>query len=136
MFQRTVLVAVVLTIGVVGARAQQPPAVRVSGVVEGFDGHVLAVKSAKLGEVKINLVPDVTVFDVSAATIADIRPGAYVGVGAMPQADGSQRAIQDGDGNVKMIVGGKFLISVEGSAEPASKLAYAQAIDVAKLSKM
>lgn len=94
MFQRTVLVAVVLTIGVVGARAQQPPAVRVSGVVEGFDGHVLAVKSAKLGEVKINLVPDVTVFDVSAATIADIRPGAYVGVGAMPQADGSQRAIQ------------------------------------------
>jgi hypothetical protein len=49
---------------------------------------------------------------------------------------GSQRAIQDGDGNVKMIVGNKFMISVEGSADSASKLAYAQAIDVAKLSKM
>src|SRR5258705_11402452 len=49
---------------------------------------------------------------------------------------GSQRAIQDGDGNVKMIVANKFLISVEGSADSASKLAYAQAIDFAKVSKM
>jgi hypothetical protein len=49
---------------------------------------------------------------------------------------GSQRAIQDGDGNVKMVVANKFLVSVEGSADTASKLAYAQAIDIAKLSKM
>jgi len=31
---------------------------------------------------------------VRKATIADIKPGAFIGVGAMPQADGSQRAIQ------------------------------------------
>jgi hypothetical protein len=49
---------------------------------------------------------------------------------------GNQRAIQDGDGNVKMIVANKFLISVDGSADGASKLAYAQSIDFAKLSKM
>ena len=49
---------------------------------------------------------------------------------------GSQRAIQDGDGNVKMVVANKFLVSVEGSADTASKFAYAQAIDIAKLSKM
>jgi hypothetical protein len=49
---------------------------------------------------------------------------------------GSQRAIQDNDGNVKLVVANKFLVSVEGSADAASKLAYAQAIDVAKLSKM
>jgi hypothetical protein len=49
---------------------------------------------------------------------------------------GSQRAIQDGEGNVKMIVASKFLISVEGSADSASKLAYAQAIDFARLAKM
>jgi hypothetical protein len=49
---------------------------------------------------------------------------------------GSQRAIQDRDGGVKMVVNNKFLISVEGSADAASKMAYAQAIDVAKLSKM
>jgi hypothetical protein len=49
---------------------------------------------------------------------------------------GNQRAIQDRDGAVKMVVNNKFLISVEGSADAASKMAYAQAIDVAKLSKM
>ena len=49
---------------------------------------------------------------------------------------GSQRAIQDNDGNVKLVVANKFLVSVEGSADSASKLAYAQAIDIARLSKM
>lgn len=49
---------------------------------------------------------------------------------------GNQRAIQDRDGGVKMVVNNKFLVSVEGSADAASKMAYAQAIDVAKLSKM
>jgi len=34
------------------------------------------------------------VFGVSEATLADVKPGTYVGVGAMPQPDGSQRAIQ------------------------------------------
>ncbi len=77
-----------------GAFAQQPPSMRVSGTVESFDGHVLAIKSTKLGEVKVDLTGDVAVFGVSKATLADIKAGAYIGVGAMPQADGSQRAIQ------------------------------------------
>jgi hypothetical protein len=49
---------------------------------------------------------------------------------------GDQRAIQNNDGDVMMMVANKFLINVQGSADAASKLAYAQAIDVAKLSKM
>jgi hypothetical protein len=77
-----------------GAFAQQPPTVRVAGAVEGFDGHLLAIRSDKLGEVKIALTGKLTVFGVSKATIADIKPGVYIGVGAMPQPDGSQRAIQ------------------------------------------
>jgi hypothetical protein len=49
---------------------------------------------------------------------------------------GNQRAIQNRDGDVMMVVANKFLINVQGSADAASKRAYAQAIDVAKLSKM
>ncbi|MBM3530293.1 MAG: hypothetical protein FJX62_19595 [Alphaproteobacteria bacterium] len=49
---------------------------------------------------------------------------------------GNQRAIQDQDGNVRMVIVNKFLVSVEGSANAAAKMSYAQAIDVAKLSKM
>jgi hypothetical protein len=82
-----------LAFGIISAAADDKP-VRVAGVVESFDGQVLAVKSSKLGEVKINLAADVTIFGVARATLADVRPGSYIGVGAMPQADGSQRAIQ------------------------------------------
>jgi hypothetical protein len=49
---------------------------------------------------------------------------------------GNQRAIQDQDGNIKMVVANKFLVAVDGSANAAAKMSYAQAVDVAKLSKM
>ena len=49
---------------------------------------------------------------------------------------GSQRAIQTNEGDIMMLVANKILVHVQGSADAASKLAYAQAIDVAKLSKM
>ena len=35
-----------------------------------------------------------------------------------------------------MVVNNKFLVTVQGSADAAAKLAYAQAVDIAKLSKM
>jgi hypothetical protein len=49
---------------------------------------------------------------------------------------GSLRAIQTNDGDVIMMAANKFMIHVQGSADAASKLAYANAVDVAKLSKM
>ena len=88
------LASFVLALTCAGAWAQQPPAVRVSGTVESFDGHVLAVKTEKLGAVKIDLADKTAVFGVTKATLADLKPGAYIGVGAMPQPDGSQRAVQ------------------------------------------
>jgi hypothetical protein len=94
MIWRILSAAVFLVIAVITACAQPLPALRVSGTVENFDGRILSVKSDKLGEVKINLTADVKVFGVSKATLADINLGSYIGVGAMPQPDGSQRAIQ------------------------------------------
>lgn len=49
---------------------------------------------------------------------------------------GNQRGIQTQDGDIMMMIANKFLINVSGSGDAASKLAYAQAIDVAKLSKL
>ena len=88
-----IFATIIVVAAAAGAFAQQPASVRVAGTVENFDGRVLAVKSEKLGEVKIHLAADATVFGVTEATIADIKPGAYIGVGATPQPDGSQRAI-------------------------------------------
>jgi hypothetical protein len=49
---------------------------------------------------------------------------------------GDQRAIQTHEGSVNLVVANKFLVTVDGSASAEAKLAYAQAIDIAKLSKM
>ena len=49
---------------------------------------------------------------------------------------GDQRAIQTKEGDVMMMVANKFLVHVQGSADAASKMSYAQAVDVGKLSKM
>ena len=49
---------------------------------------------------------------------------------------GNQRAIVTKDGDVQMVVNNKFLVVVQGSGPADAKLAYAQAIDIPKLSKM
>ncbi|MPZ56423.1 MAG: hypothetical protein GEU91_07970 [Rhizobiales bacterium] len=49
---------------------------------------------------------------------------------------GSQRAIQNPQGDIHIIVANKFLVVVSGSAPAAAKMSYAQAIDFAGLSKM
>jgi hypothetical protein len=86
--------AVFATCAVAVASAQQQ-SVRVIGVIEGVDGSILVVKTRQGGEkVSVNVVDKVKVFGVAKASLSDIKPGTFVGIGAMPQADGSQRAVQ------------------------------------------
>jgi hypothetical protein len=66
---------------------------RVMGTIAGVDGNTLVVKT-KDGELKVGLTDKVAVFGVVKATLADLKPGAFIGVGAMPQPDGSQKAIR------------------------------------------
>src|SRR4029434_9147879 len=54
----------------------------------------ILVKADEVGEVTVKLPDTVAVFGVVKATLADVKPGAFIGVGAMPQPDGSQKAIQ------------------------------------------
>ena len=49
---------------------------------------------------------------------------------------GDQRAIVAPNGDVTLVVSNKFVVTVHGSADGAAKLAYANAINLAKLSKM
>jgi hypothetical protein len=49
---------------------------------------------------------------------------------------GEQRAIQNPQGDVHVVVNNKFLVVVTGSAPAPVKLTYAQGVDFAQLSKM
>ncbi len=82
-----------LILSTAAASAQPAQIQRVVGQIQSVDGNVLTVKTPQ-GDVKVGLAGKVTVFGVVNATLADIKPGAFIGVGAMPQSDGVQKAMQ------------------------------------------
>jgi hypothetical protein len=68
-------------------------AVAVRGKIQGVDGSVVTVKTDK-EDARVNLSDNAVVMTVGTATLADIKPNSFIGVGATPQADGSQKAIR------------------------------------------
>jgi len=84
-------IAVIAALAAVPALAQQPQ--RVRGTIESVDGSTLVIKQGEGPDVTVKLTDNVQVFAVVPATLADVKPGAFIGVGAMPQPDGSQKAI-------------------------------------------
>jgi hypothetical protein len=85
--------AAVVALSAAVAGAQPAPTQRVMGTIAGIDGSAIVVKT-KDGDLKVSLTDKVAVFGVTTATLADLKTGAFVGVGAMPQPDGSQKAIR------------------------------------------
>src|SRR6202047_2765292 len=86
-------VALVAAFAVSSAWAQQPQGVRLAGKITAVDGPTITVKTDK-EEVKVTVPANVMVIAGSKGTLADIKQGSYIGVGATPQADGSQKAIR------------------------------------------
>jgi hypothetical protein len=87
-------VALVFVAALAATAALAQQIVRVRGAIESVDGTSLVIKQGDGSEVTVKLTDNAQVFGVVPATLADVKPGAYVGVGAMPQPDGSQKAIQ------------------------------------------
>jgi hypothetical protein len=95
--RRTALAAAIAITGALAATlafAQQPQTVRLRGVIEKVDRHTVLAKSAKGDELKLNLADKALVVAVVKASLADIKEGEFIGSGAMPQPDGSQKAIE------------------------------------------
>jgi hypothetical protein len=72
----------------------QDAVVRVRGTIERVDGGVYIVKSREGAELKLKLAAKGGVSAIVPAKLADIKPGLYVGVAALPMADGSQKALE------------------------------------------
>jgi hypothetical protein len=73
---------------------QQSPTVRVRGTIERIDGSTYAVKTRDGAELRVALADNPQIAGVVKASLSDIKQGSFVGVTAMPQADGSQRALE------------------------------------------
>jgi hypothetical protein len=69
---------------------QQAQGQRISGTIERLEGNTVFAKGADGSAIVVKLADNPSITAVLKATFADIKPGDYVGTGAMPQADGSQ----------------------------------------------
>ena len=91
----TVAALAAVTASAALAQQQQPPGTqRVSGTIERVDGNTIHGKASDGSAITLKLADNVAITAVLKATFADIKPGDYVGTGAVPQADGSQKAVE------------------------------------------
>jgi hypothetical protein len=90
-----VLFAAFAAIAVLGtaAFAQQAPTVRIRGTIDAVDGATLAIKTREGNDVKVKMTDNVAVFAVVKTELSQIKEGSYIGVTAMPEPDGTQKAI-------------------------------------------
>src|ERR1700688_494151 len=82
-----------ITVLASAAWAQQPPTVRIRGTIEAVDGPVLAIKSREGADLKVRVTDNVVVVGIAKSALSDIKQGSYIGVSAMPEPDGTQKAL-------------------------------------------
>jgi hypothetical protein len=77
------------------ADAQQQP-LRLRGTIEKADGNVLSLKSkdGAQHQLTLTLTDNALIVAVVKASMAEVKEGTFLGSAAMPQPDGSQRALE------------------------------------------
>jgi hypothetical protein len=85
--------ACALLLASAAAFAQDKP-MRVRGTVEQIDGAMMTVKSREGDTLKVKLADEVKVVALVKSSLADIKPNSFVGSTAMPQPDGTWKAVE------------------------------------------
>jgi hypothetical protein len=89
------LLALLAVVSVLASSAwaqQSPTPTRIRGTIEGVDGSTLSIKTREGTDVKVKMTDDIKVIGIAKTSLSEIKPGSYIGVSAMPQPDGSQKA--------------------------------------------
>jgi hypothetical protein len=72
----------------------QTPLVRIRGTIEKVDGSTLTIKARDGQTMQVELADNPTIRTVVKKTVADVKQGLFVGITAMPQPDGTQKAVE------------------------------------------
>jgi hypothetical protein len=116
-----------------GWKAEDAQTSAVGQVAFGASSASRHYTSSKGDSVQIAITGDSAMIMQFATLLAN--PGIAGAMGKIIKV-GSQRAIQTREGDINIVAANKFLVTVNGSADAASKLAYAQAVNFDRLSKM
>jgi hypothetical protein len=81
-----------LVLSVACASAQD--VTRIRGTIEKVDGNAIQLKSREGATLNVKLKDGATITGVSKAALSDIKQNSFIGITAMPQPDGTQKAIE------------------------------------------
>lgn len=76
------------------AQTQTKDTVRVRGTVERIDGADFVIKTRDGAEMTLEMTDHPLFVAMVKSTMADIKPGMFVGATGIPQADGTEKAIE------------------------------------------
>ena len=92
---RTLAFALAVMSASAAAQPFAPQTMRISGTIERLDGDDVTIHAIEGGgTTTVHLTENAAVYGIERTTLADIRPGSFIGAGAVPQADGTQRAVR------------------------------------------
>jgi hypothetical protein len=84
----------IMVLAAFGSTARAQDTMRVRGTIERADGATYFVKTRDGAELRITMIEQPVLVAIVKASLADIKPGLFVGSTGAPQPDGSQKAIE------------------------------------------
>lgn len=96
LLRHTTTIALISLLGATATQAAEAPGMRmgVRGEITGVSADSLKVHVNTGENVVVQLTPDTKVRAVTLANIEDIKPGSYIGSAAIPQEDGTLKALE------------------------------------------
>ena len=74
--------------------AQTPQSVRIRATIDTADAKTLGLTTRSGEKMTVSLAPDTSVVAIVPIKLEDIKPGSFIGTAAMPQEDGTQKALE------------------------------------------
>ncbi|KYG97824.1 hypothetical protein [Bradyrhizobium sp. DOA1] len=94
-FARPLIAVAIVALSTYCAFAQRAPVpTRVRGTIESVTGDTMQVKSRTGEDVKLHIATDVNVSGITKISLADIKPGSFIGATTVPGPDGGQNAVE------------------------------------------
>lgn len=91
---KTLLTSLALSLAVATTPARADDIVRYRGTIEAVDGSTVTIKP-RMGETKtVTFGNDTKILAASNGQLSDIKSESYIGTAAIPQPDGTQKALQ------------------------------------------
>ncbi|MDE5464354.1 hypothetical protein [Bradyrhizobium sp. CSS354] len=94
-FTRPLIAVAMVAVSTLSALAQRAPVpTSVRGTIESVNGDTMQVKARGGEDVKLHIASDVNVSGITRISLADIKPGSFVGATTVPGPDGGANAVE------------------------------------------